>query len=70
MPVEALNAEWRCPKCKGVLTHKSFGYKEIDGEWRKTRWVGEDGQWIGDKPIGGFELGSWFVIDTIPARPF
>jgi len=60
MPVEAMDAEWRCPNCEGILTGKSFGYE--DGKTTKTRWVGKDKQWIKTKPEEDFELGNWFVI--------
>ena len=45
MPMDSMDAEWKCSKCKGVLTNKSFGYeitgKKDDGsdKWEKTRWV-------------------------------
>ena len=35
MPTEALDAEWRCSKCNGILSGKSFGYEKIGGEEKK-----------------------------------
>jgi len=70
LPVEAINAVWKCPKCKGILTYKSFGYEQIKGKWQKTRWVGEDGKWTETKPTAGFVLGSWFITDAIAAPIF
>ena len=62
LPAEAMDAEWKCPRCKKTLTGKSFGYKEVDGKWKKTRWVGKDGKWVNEKPGGDFDLGVLTVV--------
>ena len=67
MPPEAIDAEWRCPKCNGILTNKTFGYEEVGkGDWKKTLWVGKDGKWTKEKPKGNFDLGRWHVSDESP----
>ena len=70
MPAEAMDAELICSKCNGTLTHKSFGYEEIDGKWKKVKWPGKDGKWTTERPIGGFDLGSWFITVLPPALTF
>jgi hypothetical protein len=66
MPSEAMDAEWRCSKCKGILSNKTFGYEEVNGEWKKTKWVGKNGKWSAEKPEGNFDLGRWLVSDKTP----
>ncbi|MGC9603588.1 MAG: hypothetical protein ABSF47_03940 [Minisyncoccia bacterium] len=58
-PPEAMNAEWKCPKCKGVLTGKSFGY---NSKSKKVKWVGPGKKWVKAEPKRDFELGNWSVI--------
>ena len=58
MPMGSMDAIWKCPKCSGVLTGKSFGYEEN----RKTRWVGNDGKWTTVRPTQSFDLGDWHVV--------
>lgn len=53
MPMGAIDAEWRCPKCNKVINNKSFGYKQ-SGE--KVKWVGKDGKWVNVKPTKDFKL--------------
>ena len=66
LPSGAMDAKWLCPStsCGKVLTHLSFGYEQIQGRWRKTRWVGPDGKWTYDKESipGSFDLGSFHVV--------
>ena len=70
MPVDSMNAEWKCSECNGTLTNKSFGYRKVKGEWKKTRWIGEDGKWTRNRPTGGFDLGSWFITTIAPLRSY
>lgn len=72
MPAESISAVWKCPKCKGILSYKSFGY-EITGKddqkrdkYNKTRWVGPNGKWSNEKPKEDFNLGDWHVIINMP----
>jgi hypothetical protein len=65
-PSEAMDAEWHCPSCNKILTHKSFGYENEQGH--KIRWVGPNGEWTEKKPTKNFRLGKWEV--TIPNRTF
>lgn len=67
VPAEAMDADWKCRKCKGILTNKTFGYEEVDGKWQKTQWVGSDGKWTKTKPTDNFDLGSWYVIIKPPS---
>ncbi len=62
MPVDATDAEWRCPKCEGVLGMKSFGYEGEGDNCEKVRWVGEDGKWTETEPDRDFEIGRWYVV--------
>jgi hypothetical protein len=59
MPADAMNAEWKCPKCKKVLTGKSFGY---NSKSKKVKWVGPGNKWVRTEPKEDFELGNWSVI--------
>jgi NAD-dependent SIR2 family protein deacetylase len=61
MPPEAMDADWRCHKCGGVLTDKSFGYGKVNGKLQKVKWVGPDKTWVTEKPAENFELGSWYI---------
>ena len=61
MPLEAMNAEWRCPSCQGILSGASFGYDEVDGKQKRTRWVNRRRKWSKIKPTVGFDLGNWSV---------
>lgn len=62
LPAEAMDAEWRCPKCNGLLTNKTFGYKEVKKEkWEKVLWVGKEGKWVDKEPTESFSLGKWLV---------
>jgi hypothetical protein len=62
MPSESIDAAWRCPKCKGILSEKSFGYENA----KKKFWVGTDGKWAEKipeaPPFGEFILGSWRIL--------
>jgi hypothetical protein len=62
LPIEAMDAEWRCPKCEGILNGQSFGYEGSGQEYRKVLWVGRDGKWTKEKPTEPFDLGSWHII--------
>ena len=37
MPAEAIDIKWTCSVCNGTLTHKSWGCKKINGEWKKVK---------------------------------
>ena len=66
-PVEATDATWRCPTCKKVLTHRSFGYQKVRGEFQKVRWVGRSGKWTAHRPERDFTLGNFdVVIEPLP----
>jgi hypothetical protein len=69
LPAEAMDAKWLCSNCEGELTDKSFGYEEVDGDWKKVKWVGPQGEWVSEKPTEDFELGRFFVIIR-PIRPW
>ena len=60
-PAEAIDAEWRCLKCKGVITNKTFGYEEVRGVWKKIQWVGKGSKWTQRKPIENFDLNHWHI---------
>lgn len=62
LPADAVNGEWRCPTCRGVLSHVSFGYDRPEKGAQKVRWVGPDGAWTDQKPVGEFQLGNLFVL--------
>lgn len=62
MPADAIDTDWKCPKCEGLLGNKTFGYEEINGKEQKTQWVGSDGKWTKTKPTKNFDLGNWYVI--------
>jgi len=55
MPLEAIDAEWKCPKCNKVINNKSFGYEQSG---KKVKWVGKDGKWTNVKPDEDFKLGN------------
>lgn len=62
LPSDSINAKWSCSRYRGTLTHLSFGYDQSKGTFKKTRWVGPKGEWVGEKPIECFPLGNWFVL--------
>ena len=61
-PIEAIDAEWYCPKCQGILGGKSFGYEGKGKEAKKAWWVGTDGKWTRTKPTEDFDIGNWHII--------
>jgi hypothetical protein len=63
LPAEALDAEWKCPKCEGTLTHLSFGYEKPEGGARK--FIGPDREWHNEEPGVEFDLG---MLHVIPSR--
>lgn len=67
MLAEALDAEWRCPNCSGILSHRSFGYASEGGG--KEKWVDPDGKWTTTKPVEDFTLGGWCVVIRPPSPP-
>lgn len=67
LPPEAMDAEWKCGKCKGILGNKSMGYKEVNGKWKRVLWVGKKGKWVKKKPSDSFELGDT-TVNVFPAR--
>ncbi len=69
MPADAMEADWRCPSCEGLLTNKTFGFEEIEGEWKRTRWVGPEKKWVEERPTDDFALGSWYVLITRSLDP-
>lgn len=67
MPGDAIEAEWKCPKCCGTLSGKSFGYNK---KATKTRWVGLGGKWKRKKPEKDFDLGNWHIMIQTPRMSF
>ena len=63
-PADAMDAVWKCPKCKKEITGLSFGY---DGNNQKFRWVGPNGEWTRTKPKEDFNLGNLLVVVQMPA---
>lgn len=61
LPSDAMNAEWKCRKCNGVLTMKSLGYDDIGRKKGKRCFVGPDRKWKETKPENDFNLGSWRI---------
>lgn len=66
LPTEALDATWKCKSCSAEITPESCGMGQIDGTWRRVRWIGPGGVWVDQRPNDdfGFELeGSdkWLV---------
>ena len=70
IPPEAMDAEWKCPQCEGIITNKSFGYEEIEDNWQRTKWVDENGQWTETKPTNDFDLGDWHILVKLIASPY
>ncbi len=71
MPWDGANVEWWCSSCEGVLTNQTFAYEEIEGEWKKTRWVGPEAQWVDEQPDKDFTIGNWrVVVSPSPRAPF
>ncbi len=62
MPAEAADANWACPKCRGELTHLSFGYDRDDEKSKKVRWVGPNAKWVDLEPTEDFMLGDLQVF--------
>lgn len=76
MPGDAMNARWFCPKCNEEIGHKTFGYEmemvenekgDKESKFKKTQWVGSNGQWVNEKPKRDFILGNWEVF-ILPPR--
>jgi NAD-dependent SIR2 family protein deacetylase len=61
LPSDAMNAEWRCPKCKGTITNKTFGYEEVNGVYKKIQWVWKGKKWTQRKPTENFDLNNWHI---------
>ena len=59
---EAMNADWLCGKCKGKLSHLSFGFDKGSRGAQKVRWVGPNGKWTNQKPAEDFRLGGLEVM--------
>lgn len=67
MPYGSIDAEWYCPKCKKIINSKTFGWEKTPkGEWKKARWVGEDGKWTDKEPEEEFDLGCWHISKQLP----
>lgn len=62
MPFDISKAEYRCLRCGGPLTAKTFGYERVNGILQKVKWVGSDRKWTKTKPAGNFTLGGWNVV--------
>jgi hypothetical protein len=62
LSIEAIDAEWRCSKCGGILNGPSFGYEGTDEGTKKVWWVGPDGKWTKKPPVKPFNLGNWRII--------
>lgn len=43
MPMDGLNAEWRCPKCNGIITEESWNKAKAwrENEKQETKIFGE-----------------------------
>jgi hypothetical protein len=67
LPAEAIDADWKCPKCHGVITHVTFGYDQGGRGAKIIRWVGKDGKWTDVKPEEDFRLGDWFITVETPS---
>lgn len=63
-PADAMDADWKCHKCGGILTHRSFGYAEIEGKWRKVYWVGPEKKWVNQPSANDFDIGNWRIVIT------
>jgi len=64
-PAEAMNADWVCLSCGGILTHKSFGYASEKGD--KVKWVGPEGELVDKRPEEDFIFGNLDVcVNPIP----
>lgn len=59
---DAMNAKWLCGKCRGELSHLSFGFDKGARGAQKVRWVGPDGKWTDKKPTDDFQLGTIQVM--------
>lgn len=67
LPLDAMDAVWRCGNCNTELTSKSFGYEQDGtGKWNRSRWVGSDGKWTAEKPTQDFTLGRFLVCVGMP----
>lgn len=67
LPADAMDADWVCPKCKGLLTMRSFGYADEEGEEEQRRYVGPDGKWTDARPEKDFVLGNWkILVEPLP----
>jgi hypothetical protein len=64
MPGDAINGDWKCPSCKGILTHRSFGYESEQGH--KVQWVGPRKKWLSRKPQKDFRIGK---LEVAVSRP-
>ena len=62
IPENATIAGWKCSRCGGGLSAKTFGFGKPDGVLRKIQWVGINGQWTKIKPTENFSLGGWRVL--------
>ncbi len=66
MPDDAMDAEWHCPKCSGILGHASFGFDKGTRGAKKIKWVGPDGRWTDEQPKDDFKLGDLYVCIHAP----
>ena len=70
IPMDAMNAKWVCSKCGKELGQTDFGFKEVTpGKFERNKWVNKDGKWS-DHVTSGFQIGKFFVINSLPARPY
>lgn len=70
MPSDSADADWPCPECKTNTTGASFGYQQVDGKWKKVRWVGKVGnkvEWVTKKPTEDFHINGLEVWLEDPA---
>jgi hypothetical protein len=54
--------KWQCPHCHGILTNKTFGYRKINGSWKKIQWVGKGGKLTQRRPDEPFHLNGWHIV--------
>ena len=66
MPGGSIDAKWVCPTCGKELTHKTFGYEEVEGEWKKVRWVGANNKWTIRRPTRDFYLNGLLIVVDLP----
>lgn len=70
MSADSMNADWKCPKCRGLITHVSFGYDRAEKGAKKVKWVGPDNQWVEKEPTEDFKIGDLNVLSPFKNTRF